>query len=248
MNRSNKYLAYFTLSFKRNLREPAAVFFTLLFPLILLVFIGEFVVSSGGALSYFVPVWWTLILLNIFIYSIPLDITANREDGMLKRLYSTRVNIKYIFLCLILSNIVLGVISMAVLGTAAAVIHNYRLQMDWRYTGYAALAFLCLLPLSILISSTARTSRGNMMISMSLFYPLCILSGLFIPYPMLPQKFQDIAFYLPVPHIFSIFIAFTSDIGAIFPDTASALILAVYTVVFSILLFLFRGGLRFLND
>ena len=248
MSSYHKYLAYFTLSFKRNLREPAAVFFTLVFPLILLVFFGEFVVSSGGAIAYFVPLWCTLILLTAAIFNIPFDITGHRDDGTFKRLYSTPVKMKYVVVCLMLSNILFALVSMLLLGSAAAVIHTYRLQMDWRYTGHAIAAFFCLLPLGVLISFIARSARGNMMISMALFYPLCMLSGLFIPYPMLPQKFQSAAFYLPVPHIFSVFLAFTSDIGPIFPQKQSAVVLAVYTAVFSILLPVFRRGSRFLND
>lgn len=122
----HKYLAYFVLSFKRNLREPAAVFFTLVSPLILLVFFGEFVVSSGGAVAYFVPLWCTLILLTAAIFNIPFDITGNRDDGTFKRLYSTPVKMKYIVVCLMLSNILFALASMLLLGSAAAVIHNYR--------------------------------------------------------------------------------------------------------------------------
>lgn len=142
------------------------------------------------------------------IFNIPFDITGNREDGTFKRLYSTPVKIKYIVVCLMLSNILFALVSMLLLGSAAAVIHNYRLQIDWRYTGHAIAAFFCLLPM----------------------------------------KFQSVAFYLPVPHIFSVFPAFTSDIGPIFPQKQSAVILAVYTAVFSILLPVFRRGSRFLND
>ena len=182
------------------------------------------------------------------IFNIPFDITGNREDGTFKRLYSTPVKMKYIVVCLMLSNILFALVSMLLLGSAAAVIHNYRLQIDWRYTGHAIAASFCLLPLGLLSSFIARSARGNMMISMALFYLLCMLSGLFIPYPLLPQKFQSAAFYLPVPHIFSVFLAFTSDIGPIFPQKQSAVILAVYTAVFSILLLVFRRGSRFLND
>ena len=185
---------------------------------------------------------------KISIRCVSFDITGNREDGTFKRLYSTPVKMKYIVLCLMLSNILFALVSMLLLGSAAAVIHNYRFQIDWRYTGHAIAAFFCLLPLGVLISFIARSARGNMMISMALFYPLCMLSGLFIPYPMLPQKFQNAAFYLPVPHIFSVFLAFTSDIGPIFPQKQSTVILAVYTAVFSILLLVFRKGSRFLHD
>ena len=182
----NKYLAYFVISFKQNLRDPSTIFF----PLILLFFMGEFVVSAGGDISYFIPLWWTLIFVTVSIFNIPIGITESRESGMLKRMYSVRMQMKYVLLCQVLSSFVFLVISIIVLGVAARIAHGYRLQMDWQYTAYAILAFFSLLPLSVLISSIARNSKQNLAVSMSLFYPLCILSGLFVPYSSCPKSFK----------------------------------------------------------
>ena len=243
----NKYLAYFAISFKQNLREPSSVFYPLFFPLILLFFMGELVVSRGGDITGFVPLWATLILVTVSVFNIPIDITANREGGMLKRMYSVRVQMKYILLCLILSNLVFLVISMLVLGAAAMIVHDYRLQINWQHSAYAILAFFSLLPLSVLLSSIARTAKQNLAVSMTLYYPLCILSGLFIPYSSLPEKFQNMALYLPVAHVYNIFLAFTSDIGTISPIGKSAWILGGYMAAFLALLLVFRKGLRFLD-
>jgi ABC-2 type transport system permease protein len=195
-------------------RNPASVFFTVAFPVILLlifatVFGDETVDVRGGieTTTYYVPAIITLSVISATMQSLAMSLVIAREDGRLKRGRGTPMP-SWVFIAGRVGNSVvvalLMLVLIAVLGRLA-----YGVAIPWEQLPAIVIAlvvgaasFCCL---GIALTAAIPSQDAAAPIVNALLLPLYFLSGVFIPDDQLPSGVIHFADAFPVRHFFEAF-------------------------------------------
>lgn len=195
-------------------RNPASVFFTVAFPVIVLVilasiFSGKTVHVRGGidATDYYVPAIISLSVISATMQSLAMLLTIAREDGRLKRGRGTPLP-PWVFIAGRVGNSIVVALMMlaliAVLGWLA-----YGVAIPWDRLpaivvtlAVGAAAFCCL---GIALTAAIPSQDAAAPIVNALLLPLYFLSGVFIPDDQLPSGVIHFADIFPIRHFFEAF-------------------------------------------
>jgi ABC-2 type transport system permease protein len=192
---------------KLFLREPAAAFFTLVFPLIVLVASGSIFGNQAGpdgrgAVDISTPGYIALIIGTTGLMSVPVALGTYREKGILRRFRATPLRPSTVLGAQVLVNFAVTALGVALLLTAARLL--YGLQ-----TPAAPLALVlafCLASFSFMaagfiLAGLMPTARAAQTVGMALFYPMMFLSGAAMPRQFMPATIQRISEFLPLTHV-----------------------------------------------
>ena len=197
------------VEFKLFTREFFATFFTLAFPVMMLLFFGMIYGNEKtdffggyGMIDIAVPSYTAMIIATSGIISITTIIASYRERGILRRLHATPLRPHTI-----LSAHVLVIFIMTVLGMTLLVIMGklvYGLQFKGNLLSVAAaftLSSISFFSLGFLLAGLIPTARTAQAVAMVIFYPMIFLSGAAIPLEVLPENIKTVATFLPLKHV-----------------------------------------------
>lgn len=194
-------------------RNPASVFFTVMFPVILflilaLVFSGEDVNVRGGidATTYYVPAIMSLAIISATMQTLAMTLVIAREDGRLKRGRGTPMP-PWVFIAGRVGNSIVVALMMLVLLAAIGALFGAsvpwsRLPAILLTLVIGAAAFCCL---GIALTALIPSQDAAAAIVNAMLLPLYFLSGVFIPEDQLPNGVIDFADLFPVRHFFDAF-------------------------------------------
>jgi ABC-2 type transport system permease protein len=196
-------------------RNPASVFFTVMFPVIVflilaVVFNGETVHVRGGvdATTYYVPAIMTLSIISATMQTLAMTLVIAREDGRLKRGRGTPMP-PWVFIAGRIGNsIVVALLMLILLATIGAVLYSVdvpwdRLPAILLTLVVGAASFCCL---GIALTAAIPSQDAAAPIVNALLLPLYFLSGVFIPEDQLPSGVVHFADLFPVRHFFDAFL------------------------------------------
>ena len=195
-------------------RNPAAVFFTVMFPVVLLlifatVFGDQTVEVRGGVktTTYYVPAIITLSVISATMQSLAMSLVIAREDGRLKRGRGTPMP-PWVFIAGRVGNSIVVALLMMVLIAALGRL-AYGVDVPWDRLPaivlalvVGAAAFCCL---GIALTAAIPSQDAAAPIVNALLLPLYFLSGVFIPDDQLPSGVIHFADLFPVRHFFEAF-------------------------------------------
>lgn len=196
------------LSLRFFLREPFAVFFTLAFPVLLVLAIGAafgdleaegtggFTVADVNA-----PAVIALVAANLGLLGIPIALSEMRQTGMLRRYRVTPIPFRSIVGTSIASWVVMFAAAAALTVLTTAVAFGVRFSGDVLATALAAL--LCafaMFALGFAIGGAVRSGRTAQAVGSALFFPMLFLSGASFPRDQFPGWVQDVGEALPLTH------------------------------------------------
>jgi ABC-2 type transport system permease protein len=195
-------------------RNPAAVFFTVLFPVVLLlifatVFSGQTIDVDGGVeiTAYYVPAIITLAVISATMQSLAMSLVIAREDGRLKRGRGTPMP-PWVFIAGRVGNsIVTALLMLALIAVLGRIL--YGVAIPWGEAPailvtlvVGAAAFSCL---GIALTALIPSQDAAAPIVNALLLPLYFLSGVFIPDDELPDGVIDFANHFPIRDFFQAF-------------------------------------------
>jgi len=194
-------------------RNPASVFFTVMFPVILflilaVVFSGENVDVRGGidATTYYVPAIMSLAIISATMQTLAMTLVIAREDGRLKRGRGTPMP-PWVFIAGRVGNSIVVALMMLVL--LAAIGAAFGADVPWDRLPailltlvIGAAAFCCL---GIALTAAIPSQDAAAAIVNALLLPLYFLSGVFIPEDQIPAGVLGFADLFPVRHFFDAF-------------------------------------------
>jgi ABC-2 type transport system permease protein len=210
----NLVLHQFRYDQKAFWRNPAAVFFTVAFPVVLLlifatVFGDETVDVAGGVetTTYYVPAIITLSVISATMQSLAMSLVIAREDGRLKRGRGTPMP-SWVFIAGRIGNsIVVALLMLALIATLGRL--AYGVPIPWEQLPaivvtliVGAASFCCL---GIALTAAIPSQDAAAPIVNALLLPLYFLSGVFIPDDQLPSGVIHFADAFPVRHFFEAF-------------------------------------------
>ena len=197
---------------KLFLREPLAAFFTLVFPVMLLLVFGAIFGNDSSPTfegSRFVdrstPGYIALVVATSGLLSLSMSIASRREHGVLRRLCVTPLHPGAV----LLAHVVVA-LAMTTLGVGALLAVG-RLLFSLRCAGIPlliAVGFVlscgCMFAIGTLLASVVSSARAAQAVGMAVFYPMIFLSGAAIPRELLPDGMQRVAVVLPLTHVVTI--------------------------------------------
>lgn len=196
--------------FKLFVREPAAFFFTLIFPSALMLLFGAIFGNTPdpqfnpdyGYIDHEVPALAAIIIATVGLMGVPIATATVREQGILRRYRATPMRPFTYFIADVVVYCGVAVMGMILLVTLAKLVYGLRFDGEWWSMaagfGLGALAFIAV---GYVIASLAPTSRVAQVIGQLLFFPMMFLSGAAMPREILPEGVRRVSDFLPLTYV-----------------------------------------------
>ena len=193
---------------KLFVREPAAFFFTLIFPTILLLVFGSIFGSEPleatpgfKAVDAMAPAYMTIILGSVAFMGLPIATSVMREMKVLKRFYASPLHPGVYVSSEVIVNLAMafaGALIMVVVGVLA---FDLKSSGQWHnIIGGFLLTALAFFALGYFIGGMSPTARIAQTLGMVIFFPAMFLSGATIPLEVMPDTVRRIAELLPMTY------------------------------------------------
>jgi ABC-2 type transport system permease protein len=197
-------------------RNPASVFFTVMFPVMFLVLLGvivngQTIHTQGGidATTYFVPAVITLALVSATMVNLAMNLTILREGGVLKRLRGTPLP-GWVFIAGRIGNAFVTALLMFVLVTVLGRI-LFDVPVPWSRLGpllvVLAVGSASFCALGVALTTIIPSREAAPAITNLVVFPLYFLSGVFIPESEIPNGVLHVADVFPIRHLFDALLA-----------------------------------------
>ncbi|MFC6354537.1 ABC transporter permease [Luethyella okanaganae] len=195
-------------------RSPDAVFFTFLFPLVMLgIFTAAFSAAGNigtnpdgtGGISvgaYYLPGMLAAGMLLSGVQNLAVDIAGEKGDGTLKRLGGTPLSPTSYFIGKIGQVLVTGVLQAGLLLLVASVVFRIALPTDpARWLTFAWVFLLGVITsafLGIALSAVPRSGKSATAVVIPIVLVLQFISGVYLRFDQLPEWMQNIASLFPL--------------------------------------------------
>ena len=195
-------------------RTPDTVFFTFLFPVVILGVFGVAFESMGevgarpdgtGGISMaasYLPGMVAAGLLLTGVQNVAVDIARERSEGWLRRLGGTPLSAVSYFLGKAGMILVTSLLQLALLLAFAAGVLRVELPGEpalWaRFAGLFLLGIATMTLLGIALSALPRSSRSATAVVLPVVLLLQFISGVYLQFAMLPAWLQDVAALFPL--------------------------------------------------
>ena len=192
-------------------RNPAAAFFTFVFPLMFLFIFnlvfgdGEVEVEGGmvDISTFYVPAILALSVINACFTAISQSVAFNRDQGVLKRLRGSPMPPFVFFAGRVLNAIFVTFLLVLIVMAVGAVAFGVEIQTEKLPAMTVALVVgagaFCALGLAI-TGFIPNTDAAPAVVN-AVILPLLFISDVFIPMQDAPQWLRDLASVFPVSHL-----------------------------------------------
>lgn len=211
----NTFLKLSRVELKLFLREPIAMVFTFVLPILFLIIMGEVFGNTPdtgdegtiawrgfGPMNVYTPSYIGLVMAAIGLFSIPVHLTAYREQGILRRLRATSISIWALFGSQVVVSLVLVIVCSVILVALAFPIYDVMAPESMVLLILAFLASTVIFALiGILLGSLLPTSRAAQGIGLLLFFVMLMLSGAGPPREVMSDPMIYVGDAMPLTHI-----------------------------------------------
>jgi ABC-2 type transport system permease protein len=194
-------------------RNPAAVFFTVLLPLIFLfifatIFGNEEIEERGvNTTTYYVPAILTLAVISAATQSLAINLTQDRERGLLKRVRGTPLPAAVFVAGRVGNYLLISVLMVVLVAAIGKLVYDVSLPDQTIPAVLVTLAigaasFCCL---GFALTAAIPSEDSAPPIALAILLPLYFISGVFIPDSEIPEGVLNFADFFPVRHFFEAF-------------------------------------------
>ncbi len=194
---------------KLFVREPAAAFFTLAFPLLLLFIFGSIYgneptpfFGGRGSVDVSVPGYIAMIIGTTGFMSIPIGVATYRERGVLRRYRATPLHPAAILTAQVVVGFMMTLLGAALLIIAARLVYSLRFEGNALNVLVAfTLSALSFFSIGFLVASLAPTARVANITGMVIYFPNLFLSGATFPKEMFSSSVDQISRMMPMRYV-----------------------------------------------
>lgn len=202
----NKIVKLSVIEIKLFFREKMAIFWTFLFPILMIWLFGAmFGNSKIGGMNYsdaYIPSWIAVNIMTTAFFGIGTVMANYRERGILRRYQVTTVRPWMVLTAQTVQGTVIFAISAVIIVIFGLI--KFDLHVP-RYLGSTVLAMILSLiaffPFSLLLNSIAKNVRTASAISSLALNIMIFLSGATFPLQMMPKYIRDAAHLLPLYYV-----------------------------------------------
>ncbi len=197
---------------KLFVREPATMFFTFAFPLIVLFVMGgvfgntpdpEGEVYRGvGAMDFYTPAYFGIVISAIGLVALPVHLTGYRERGVLRRLRASPIHILSIFGSQLMVSFVIALLGAIIIAAVAVPVYDVMLPHQPALLVAAFIvSVLAFVAIGILLGSVLPTTRAAQGVGLLLFFVMFIISGGGPPREVMTGAMQRVADVTPLRYV-----------------------------------------------
>ncbi len=226
----------FKVQGKLALREPTALVFGIVLPLLLLIIFGNIPTfnepiegSSFTLFELYIPILMVTVLIFIGLLGLPGPLLRDRESGWLRRISTTPISPAKLLAAQAVINLILAAVGFTIVIAGSILIFGVELAFD--IPGFIlslVLATLAMFSLGLLITAIAPSQSTGTGITMGLLYPLLFFAGVYVPMEVLPSGLQTAALFTPVGAAVD---ALNSSMAGSFPSFVPLVVMAAYAIV-----------------
>lgn len=192
---------------KLVLREPAAVFFSLVFGPLLLVVLGGVPAFRrpdphlGGltVIDVYVPTLIVLALSMASMNALPQFLAGYRERGVLRRMSTTPVHPAALLLAQLVINLSVAAVSLILVVCLGRIVFSARFAAD--APGFVlslVLTALALFAIGLTVAALAPSSKVAGPVGSVLTFPMMFFAGLWVPLAAMPATLRRIGEFTPL--------------------------------------------------
>ena len=194
---------------KLFIREPLALFFIVVFPLLLLLVFGGIYGNAPneafnglGAVDVLVPGYVGLVIATSGLLSLPIALATYRESGTLRRYQAAPISPLILLAAHVIVNLLASLIGVVLVIIAGRIIYDLQLpDFPFALGLVFVLSSLAIYTVGFIIGGTVSSSRVAQAIGNVLLFPMLFLSGAALPQELLPDLMHDISRALPLTYI-----------------------------------------------
>ncbi|MGI8405361.1 MAG: ABC transporter permease [Thermomicrobiales bacterium] len=189
-------------------REPFAVIFTFIFPLITLIVItGSFGADDpafGGATpaNYYLASYIGVVIGAVGMIALPVHVATYAERGILRRYEASSIPVWSVLGAQMIVGFLMAVSGAIVLVIAGRLIFGARLPDEpfGAVVGFV-IGTVSFLALGLLIAMITRNARAAQAVGMMLFFPMFLLSGAGPPRSVMSAPMKAVSDVLPLTFV-----------------------------------------------
>ena len=196
-------------------REPITMVFTFVLPILFLLIMGEVFGNTPdtgdegtvawrgfGPMNVYTPSYIGLVMAAIGLFSIPVHLTAYRENGVLRRLQATSISIWSLFGSQLIVSVVLITVCSLILVAMAFPIYDVMAPESLTLLLFAfAVSTITFTAIGIFLGSMLPTSRAAQGIGLLLFFVMLMLSGAGPPREVMTDPMVYVGDAMPLTHV-----------------------------------------------
>ena len=194
---------------KLYFREPVGLFFTLAFPLVLLLVFGSAygndplpMYGGFGSVDVSIPGYIGLMIGTAGLIGLPIGLATYREQGILRRFRAAPVQPLLILMAQVVVNLLLVLIGMTMLIVVGVLLFDLQLPADMAGVLIASMfAGIAFSAVSFVIAGLVSSARVAQAVGMAILLPMLFLAGSAMPREALPEGMQRIGDFLPLTYV-----------------------------------------------
>lgn len=185
------------------IREPAAVFFTLGLPLLLLALQGgqntpEPELGGFGPIDVMVPGYVLLVMCTSGIMALPETLASYRERGFLRRIRVSPLRPWQILGAHAVTHLGMSLLGLLLLAGAGISAFNLNPPASAAATALALVASaVAVVAVGLLLGAVLPTARTTQAVAAMIYFPAILVSGAVMPRESLPDVARTIGDLLP---------------------------------------------------
>ena len=122
-----------------------------------------------------------------------------KKQGVLRRLHTTPLKVWQYFMANVVSQTVVGLMTMALLFAVAIVVFKLNVVGNWfAVIFFLAISIIMILGIGLALGGWAKNERQAAPLSNIIVFPMLFLSGTFFPRFLMPQWLQTVSNFLPL--------------------------------------------------
>ncbi len=172
-------------------RDPIALFFGLVFPVVLLVALGALFpgfdepvaeLDGGRYIDTYSPIILALGIATLGLVTLPPILGAYRQFGILRRLKTTPVHPVRLLTAQLVVHGLVAIVSAAMAVAGAAALFDVPLPQSplWFLLSFV-LAAASIFAIGLLVGALVRTSVSGQAMGMAIYFPMLFFAGVWIP-------------------------------------------------------------------
>lgn len=196
------------MQFKLFTRDFFSFFFTLMFPVLMLLLFGGIYGNTpiyNGAdvkmMDMSVPAYAVMVMGVTGLMSLPLTLSGYKEKKIYKRFDATPVGKKSIMLAQVLINLIMTLIGISILLISGKLLYHIQIKGAFLSICVSMLfSIAAMFSMGFLFTAIGRDLKSTTLLCYLFYFIMLFLSGATIPDMLFPNTIKKIADFLPMTY------------------------------------------------